>query len=201
VLVVVSQAGARPEARVVLQQEGGGGTGTTTETETAKQPPNPILPVGKEMAWAFGTFLALFLVMRYVLYPRLKRGMDARYQFIRGQLEKADAVRAAAEGEAAQYQAAVAEVRAQAASRIDAARQELESVRQQRLTEVNAEIGEQRAAAADAAEEARRAALGQVELAVGDVAASVAERALGAPVDRTVAEAAAAEVVRAGVGS
>jgi F-type H+-transporting ATPase subunit b len=196
VLVVVSQANDRTEVRVVLQQEGEGGTEATAEEE----PPNPILPVGKEIIWSFATFIVLFLLMRFFLYPRLKQGMDARHARIRSQLEGAETVRAEAEAEVAQYQAALAEVRAQASTRIDAARQQLEAERQRRLTEVNAAIAEQKASAADATDAAKQAAMGQVEDAVSEVAASLAERALGSPVDRAAAREAAAETVRAGAG-
>jgi F-type H+-transporting ATPase subunit b len=194
VLVVVSQAGGLAEVRVVLQQEGEGGAEATTEEE----PPNPILPVGKEIIWSFATFILLFLIMRFFLYPRLKKGMDARYAHIRGQLEDAESVRASAEAEAVQYQAALAEVRAQASSRIDAARQQLEGERQQRLGEVNAGIGEEKARAAESVDAARQAAMGQVEQAVGAVATTLAEHALGAPVDQAAAREAAAEAVRVG---
>jgi F-type H+-transporting ATPase subunit b len=196
VLVVVSQAGGRAEVRVVLQQEDEGSAEATTEEE----PPNPILPVGKEIVWSFATFMLLFLIMRFFLYPRLKKGMDARYAHIRGQLEEAESVRASAEAEATQYQAALAEVRAQASSRIDVARQQLDGERQQRLGEVNAGIGEEKARAAESVDAARQSAMGQVEEAVGAVATSLAERALGAPVDPEAARAAAAEAVRAGAG-
>jgi F-type H+-transporting ATPase subunit b len=194
VLVVVSQAGGPAEVRVVLQQEGEGGTEATTEEE----PPNPILPVGKEIIWSFATFMLLFLIMRFFLYPRLKKGMDARYAHIRGQLEEAESVRASAEAEVARYQAALAEVRAQASSRIDVARQQLEGERQQRLGEVNAGIGEEKARVAESVDAARQSAMGQVEQAVGAVATSLAERALGGLVDPAAANEAAAEAVRAG---
>ena len=195
-LVVVSQAGARPDVRVVLQQEG------TTETETgteAKEPPNPILPVGKELAWTLGTFLLLLVLMRYFLYPRLKKGMDARYAHIRSQLDEAERTRAAAETEVAQYQAAVAQVRAEGGQRVDAARAQLDGERQTKLAEVNAQLTDERAGAAASAEAAKQAALAQVEGAVAEVAANAAERALGAPVPTSAAQVAAASAVRAGV--
>ena len=195
-LVVVSQAGGLAEVRVVLQQEGEGGTEATTEEE----PPNPILPVGKEIIWSFATFMLLFLIMRFFLYPRLTKGMDARYAHIRGQLEEAESVRASADAEVARYQAALAEVRAQARSRIDVARRQLEGERQQRLGEVNAGIGEEKARVAESVDVARQSAMGQVEQAVGAVATSLAERALGGPVDEAAAREAAAEAVRAGAG-
>ncbi len=197
-LVVVSQAGARPEVvRVVFQQEGEGGTEAGT---TAPEPPNPILPVGKEILWTLGTFLLLLALMRYVLYPRLKKGMDARYAHIRGQLENADNVRAGAESELAQYQAAVAQVRAEGNQRVDAARQQLDGERQTRIAAANAQVAEQRAQATAAADAVKQGAMAQVEDAVADVAANISERALGAPVDRAAAQRAAADAVSAGAG-
>jgi F-type H+-transporting ATPase subunit b len=200
VLVVVSQAGARPEVlRVVFQQEDE--SGTETGTEAAEEPPNPILPTGKEIVWTVVTFFLLLVLMRYWLYPRLKKGMDARYARIRSKLEAADSTRAGAEAELAQYQTAVAQVRDEANQRIDVARQQLDVERSARTTAVNAELGEQRAAAAAAADDARRAALAQVEGAVAEVATNAAERALGAPVDAEVARTAAADAVREGVAT
>ena len=105
-LVVVSQAGAvHPWVRVVSEQE----TTTTTAagTESTKEAPNPILPVGKDLIWTIVTFGLMFVLIRYWLFPRLKKGMDARYARIREQLESAESVRAEADAELAQYQSAI----------------------------------------------------------------------------------------------
>ena len=53
--------------------------------------PSPIAPEVKELAWGAGSFIVLFVLMRLVLFPRLKKGMDARYGKIRGDHETADA--------------------------------------------------------------------------------------------------------------
>ena len=93
--------------------------------------------------------------MRYFLYPRLRKGMDARYALIRGGHEQAEQVTDAARDDVAQYEAQLATIRAEAQQRIEAARATLESERAERLTEVNARIAEKRAAAATEAEQAR----------------------------------------------
>ena len=36
------------------------------------------------MLWGFGSFVVLALAMRFFLYPRLRKGMDARYRLIKG---------------------------------------------------------------------------------------------------------------------
>ncbi len=38
----------------------------------------PIAPEMKELVWGFGSFIVMFLILRYVLYPKLNKGMDAR---------------------------------------------------------------------------------------------------------------------------
>jgi len=80
--------------------------------------PSPIAPEPKEIAWGAGAFIVLAVAMRFFLFPRLKRGMDARYGHIREGHEQADAVRAAAKSEVAEYEAALAGVKAEANERV-----------------------------------------------------------------------------------
>ena len=109
--VVVIQVAATGYSVVVPRQE----NGTTTTTASTKEAPNPILPVGSEMAWGLGSFLVLVLLMRVWLFPKLKKGMDARYAKTRGDLDDAERIRAAAAEDVARYEAAIAEVNAEAA--------------------------------------------------------------------------------------
>ena len=105
--------------------------------------------------------------------------MEARYGKIRADLEGAEATRDAANAEVAEYEAQLAAVRAEAAGRIDAARQQLEGERADRLAEANAAIAERRSAAATEAEAARLAAAGSVEDAAVAVATRVVELSTG----------------------
>jgi F-type H+-transporting ATPase subunit b len=195
VSLAVTLAGA-----VVFQQEGDGGeTTTTAETTTKKDPPNPILPVGKEMAWGFGSFIVLALLMRFWLFPRVKKGMDARYAHIQSDLSEAERTRAAAEAEVARYEDAMAEARAAANRLIDAARADVEADRSAKLGAAGARIAERRAEASAQQDAARRAALAQLTEAVVEVSASAAERVLGSPVDRDSARSIVADVMAAGV--
>ena len=170
-----------------------------TGTEAAEEPPNPILPVGKEIAWGFGSFLVLFVLMRYVLLPKMKAGMDARAQRIAGDHATAEQLLAQAEAEVTEYQAQVAAIRAEGQSRIDAARAEVEAERQARLGEVNATLGQRRADAAAEVEVAKQAAMGQVAEAVAEITDTAAARVLGRRVDPAKVRAAVDEVVSAGV--
>jgi F-type H+-transporting ATPase subunit b len=165
-----------------------------TETDHAEtavdEGPSPIAPELKELAWGAGSFIVLAIVIRYLAFPKLRKGMTARYDSIRQGFEDADALRADAKGEVARYEQALAAVKAEAAIKVEAARHQLEAERQDRLAVVNAGIAERRAAAAADADAARQAAAGQVNAAVGSVAARAVELATGKrPSASAVAEA------------
>ncbi len=186
--VTVTTTGAGHSVVVHLPQ-----TATEAETTVEDKGPSPIAPELKELAWGAGAFIVLFVLMRLVLFPRLKQGMDARYGKIQGDHQAADAARAEAKAEVAQYEAELAVVRAEARQRIDAARQVLENERTAALTEANARIADRRAEAIAASEAARAAAEQHVQEAVADVSSRAAELATGrrpdpAAVNRIVSE-------------
>ena len=123
-IAVATQRGSAPiEVRAV-------GVADDDETEEGeahsevapKDGPSPIAPELKELAWGAGAFIVFAVLMRLVLYPRMKKGMEARYASIRAGHEDADATRLAAQSEVSEYQTQLAAVRAEAATRVDAAR-------------------------------------------------------------------------------
>lgn len=157
--------------------------------------PSPIMPEVKELAWGGGAFVVLALVMRFLLYPKLKQGMDARYAHIRDTRESADAARAAATAEVATYQSQLATLKAEAAAKVDAARATLEAERTATLAEVNAEIAARRDAAVAEVRAARDAAAADVATAVADVTGRTLELSLGKPVDAGAVQAAVTSVI------
>lgn len=169
--------------------------------EEAAPGPNPIMPEIKELAWGAGAFIVFAIIIRYLAFPKLKRGMDARYSGIRNDHEQADALRLGAQAEVADYQAQVASAKAEAATRIDAARQELETQRTARIGTVNAEIAELRAAAAAENEAARLAVQDQIQAAVADVSSSAIRLAVGKAPDAAVVNRIVSTVMNAGANS
>ena len=161
--------------------------------------PSPILPEMKELAWSGGAFIVFAVLMRYVLYPRLRKGMDARYNSIREGHENADAARSSARSEVAQYEAAVVAAKAEAAKVVDAARATLESERQAAISQANTRINAKREAALRDAEAAKAAVRGQIESAVADVVTSAVEAATGKRPDSAAVSRAVADVMSAGV--
>ena len=172
--VTVTSTGAGHTVVVHLPQSIG-----VTATTAEDKGPSPIAPEVKELAWGAGSFIVLFVLMRVVLFPKLKKGMDARYGKIRGDHETADATRAGAKAEVAEYEAALAAVKAESRQRIAAARQTLENERSAALAEANARIASRRAEATAQTDAARAAAEEHIQAAVADVSSRVAELATG----------------------
>lgn len=141
--------------------------------------PNPIAPENKELFWGAGTFLVFLFIMRVFLVPKVKKGMEMRYGKIRGGHEAADAIRAAIQSDLTAHEAAIAEARAEAAARIDKARQTLDSERQAQVAQANSRISAKRAEADRALETSRAAARGEVSAAVSSVATRAAQLVLG----------------------
>ena len=151
-------------------------TATGTECDTG---PGPILPELKELYWGGGSFLVFAILMRVVLYPKLKKGMNARYEGIRSAHESADAERATARAEVAEYEQQLAGIKAEAARKVEAARATVESERSAAIAQLNGRLAEQRAAATAQAEAARSAAASQIREAVAEVAGRAGELATG----------------------
>jgi len=150
-----------------------------TEAAGPENDLNPIFPEVKEVAWGFGAFVVLALVMRLFLYSKVRDGMTARYDRIEGDRVAAVASTTSARADVAEYEAQVASVRADAQTRVEAARATLETERTEQVTAVNARIADKRGAAAAEVDAAKQAARGQVESAVVDVSARLGELATG----------------------
>ncbi|MCU1392072.1 MAG: atpG [Ilumatobacteraceae bacterium] len=170
-----------------------------TSKDTAAPGPNPIVPELKEVIWGAGAFIVFALIMRYLAFPKLKAGMDARYNGIQSDHQQADATRLAARTDVAEYQSQLASAKADAAARLDAARQQLEAKRTERIAAANAEIAELRATAASDNDAARAAVQGQIQGAVTDVSSSAITLAIGKAPDAAVVGRVVDEVMSAGV--
>ena len=162
---------------------------------------NPIAPEAKEIIWGFGAFVVLAICLRYWLFPKVREGMQARYDKIQGDKESAETLTAAARADVAEYEARLASVRAEAQSKIDAARATLESERSEQLAEVNARIAQKRSEAAAEVDAARQAAMADVESAVADVVGRATEIATGKQASGDVVRTAVADAMGAGVSS
>jgi F-type H+-transporting ATPase subunit b len=200
-IAVTTQRGSAPvEVRIVgvADDEASDESEAHSDVEP-KDGPSPILPELKELVWGAGAFVVFAVLMRLLLYPRMKRGMDARYASIRTGHEDADATRLAAQAEVSEYQTQLAALRTEVAARVDAARQTLEAERQERLAEANARIAERRAEAVAQVESAHDAARAQIEEAVAGLVSNITEMATGKQPDSAMVSGAVASAMSAGV--
>ena len=193
-VLVTTQQGQLLEVRVAAGEE----AGTEATTAESTSAPNPIAPEGKELIWGAGSFLVFLVIMRVFLFPKLKKGMDARYTGIREDFEQADSMRQAAQSDVAKYEAALAEVRAEAASRIDAARQAVDKERNDKIAEANSRIAAKRSAADAELAAARAKVRDQVAEAVATVTARTTQLAVGKSPDGSVVREAVQQVMQSG---
>jgi F-type H+-transporting ATPase subunit b len=198
---VVTGSGGSLEVTLLGDRLTGQALVAAEEVETPESDLNPIAPEPKEFIWGMGSFFVMFLVLRYVLYPKLRRGMNARAETIRQEREAAAAVTAAARADVAQYETEVAVFRDEAQQRVEAARVALEAERAERLAAANAEISQRRAAALADVDAARAAAQGDVETAVVDVVGHAATMVTGRTVDPAVVQSAVRDVMGVETGA
>lgn len=163
--------------------------------------PSPLAVETKELAWGAGAFIVLALLMRFWLFPAVRKGMDARYSHIRQGHEQADAAKAAATGAVADYESSLGAVKAEATERIEAARRTLEAERAARLEVVNGAINAKREAAAADAQAAHAAVRSDIATAAADVASRTIELSTGRAADSAAVRRAVEDAMGAGVGS
>lgn len=196
---VVTSSGATIEVSLldstfVTAEEG-------SEAEGPESDLNPIFPEVKEVVWGFGAFVVLALVMRLFLFRKVRDGMTARYDRIEGDLETAQASTTSARADVADYEAQLAAVRADAQTRVEAARATLEAERTEQIAAANARIADKRGAAAAEVDAAKQAARGQVESAVADVSMRLSELAAGRRPSDDVVQRAVGEAMNQGVSA
>ena len=173
---------------------------TTAEVATAKDP-SPLTVAPKELFWSLGSFLVLLALMRLVFYPKLRAGVDARQGHITGTRAAAEAARAAAQSEIAEYDEALAAVRTEAQGRVDAAARTVEAERAARMAGVNAAIAERRAVANSEIDAAKAAVSSRVAEAARDVVGAATQHVLGRTADAAVLQASVDRAMGAGVPS
>ena len=148
--------------------------------------PNPISPEVKELVWGAGSFIVFLILMRLFLVPKVRTGMASRSESIQADHEYATSTRDGAQADVARYEAAVAEIRNEAARRLETARQTLDKERSAKIAEVNAQIASRRAEAEAEVAAARAAGQSQIVTAVTAVTTRATQIAVGVSPDSAV---------------
>jgi F-type H+-transporting ATPase subunit b len=164
---------------------------------TEKNPPNPIIPTGKEILWAFVFFALLFLLLRYVLVPPLMRMVKEREDKIRGDLDLADRAKDQLATVQRDYDAALAGARDEAGRIIEEVRAEADAHRARLQAAADAEIAAHRQQAQAETAAAREQALASMRGDVVELAVGAASAVVQRPVDRASSLAVIEQALRA----
>lgn len=146
--------------------------------------PSPILPAADEVLWGGISFVVLLGVMWKFAFPAVKRGMDARTNKIRGDLDEAERVRSEAQGILDQYQRQLADAKQEANRIIEEARLTAEQLKSDLSARAEAEVAEVREAARRDAELSRQRMINDLRGEVATLAIDLAEKVVARNLDR-----------------
>ena len=128
--------------------------------------------------WGSISFVVLFVLMTKFAYPAIKKGMAARTDRIRADLDAAEGAKAEAEGVLVGYKAQLADAKAEAGRIIEEARQAADALKKDAEARLATELAEARARGAADIEAAKAQATADLRgelasLAVGAASAVV----------------------------
>jgi F-type H+-transporting ATPase subunit b len=145
---------------------------------------NPILPETNEIIWTVIAFVIAFFILAKFAFPAVKKGLQAREDKIRGDLERAEQARTEAEATLAQYQKQVAEARGEATRIIEEARQAAEGVRRDLIARAEADAAEVRQRAQEDSQLASSRAMSELQTHVASLSVDLAEKIVEHNLDR-----------------
>src|SRR5262245_24459508 len=143
-----------------------------------------------QLIWLAISFVLLLILMSRVALPRVSSVVELREKRIQSDIERADRVKAEADGAKAVYEKTLADARTKAQSELAAATQSIQAEIAKRDAAFMAQLIQRTKAAEDAITAAKTRALGNVRSVAVEAAASIISRIAGA-------DAAAAEVAGA----
>jgi len=141
--------------------------------DDCQKAPSPILPAKNELIWGSISFVVLFVLLYKLAWPGLKKGLEARTERIRADLDAAESAKTDADRVLDEYKAQLADARNESARIIEEARQAADALRKDQEQRLQAELAQLRERAAADIESAKRQA-------VGDLRGEVAQLAIGA---------------------
>ena len=137
--------------------------------------PSPILPATNEMLWGVFSFIVIFLLLYKLAWPGLKKGLEARTERIRSDLDAAETAKGEADQILSDYKAQLADARNESARIIEEARQAADALRRDQEQRLQTELAQLRERAAADIEAAKRQAIGDLRNEVGQLAIGAAE--------------------------
>ena len=149
-----------------------------TATEEAATP-NPLIPAVYDIVWSIVPFLIILVLFWRVVLPVMQKTLDARAELIEGGITKAEKAQAEAAAALEQYQAQLAEGRAEAAKIREQARLDGTAMVNEAKEQAAAEAARVTANALATIEAERQAALVSLRSEVGSLAIDLASGVIG----------------------
>jgi F-type H+-transporting ATPase subunit b len=140
---------------------------------------NPLLPTAPDLIYGGIVFFAVLIIIWRVALPRLNTLLDARSDAIEGGIKRAEVAEAAAEAKKGEYEAALAEARAEAAKIRDQARADGVKIVAEAKDAATLEAARVTANAQLQIEAERTAALVSLRAEVGSLAIDLASGVIG----------------------
>lgn len=152
--------------------------------EDCKKAKSLVTPAVPEILWGGLAFLIVLVVLTKFAFPALKKGLKAREDKIRDDLESASRAREEAEAEAAQYRAAIGDARSEANAILEEARADAERVRREVIARAEADAAEIRERAQEDIRLAQERAMSDLRAQVADLSIDLAEKVVEHNLDR-----------------
>jgi F-type H+-transporting ATPase subunit b len=164
-----SKVKGEAEEECIHTLEGGGAI------DDCQKAPSPILPATNELIWGGISFTLLLLLMWKFALPGIKKGMEARTERIRADLDQADSAKSEAEQVLDQYRAQLADAKSEAARIIEESRQAADAIKRDQEQRLQTELAEMRTRAQADVEAAKSQAIGDLRNEVAQLAIRAAE--------------------------
>jgi F-type H+-transporting ATPase subunit b len=140
---------------------------------------NPLIPQVPDLIYGGFVFLVVLVIFIWKVLPRLNAMLDARSDAIEGGIKRAEIAEAAAEAKKGEYEAALAEARAEGARIRDQARAEGVKIVAEAKEQATVEAARVTANAQLQIEAERTAALVSLRAEVGSLAIDLASGVIG----------------------
>jgi F-type H+-transporting ATPase subunit b len=146
------------------------GGGSVDDCQAA---PNQLLPETNEIIWGALGFLVVFFFVAKMGLPAIKKGMNARTERIRADLDAAETQRTEADTLLAEYRAQLNDAKTESARIIEEARQSADALKRDQEARLQSELADLRTKAAADIDAAK-------VQAIADLRGEVAQLAIGA---------------------
>jgi F-type H+-transporting ATPase subunit b len=140
---------------------------------------NPLLPTAPDLIYGGFVFVVVLVVFIWKVLPRLNTMLDARSDAIEGGIKRAELAEAAAEAKKGEYEALLAEARAEAGKIRDQARADGAAIVAEAKEQATVEAARVTANAQLQIEAERTAALVSLSAEVGSLAIDLASGVIG----------------------